>query len=97
MGTLKAIFEAIAAVFVYLVKAWPTWSESRQTKIDKLRSQRNDLVERLGKAQRCRDGYVAVLEPCPDWLCDQISELTAAIRRCDDELRALEGRGTGSA
>jgi len=90
MGTLKAIFEAIAAVFAYLLKAWPTWSENQSTKAQKLRSQRNDLVERLGKAQRCRDGYIALLEPCPDWLCDQISELTAAIRRCDAELDALE-------
>jgi hypothetical protein len=89
MNTLRAIFEAIKALFVWWEKVAPTWDENRQSKISELKSRKAYWYDELAAAQLLRDSHIHTMRPCPDGVRDRIAKCVQEIDRCGDKLRAL--------
>ncbi len=84
MTTLKEIAAAIAALFVYLAKIWPTWTEGRQNRMQELKNERIKLLAQLREWQLLRDSYLYDLR----WLFARIDTTKKNLRRCNDKLRS---------
>jgi hypothetical protein len=92
MNTLRAIFEAIKALFVWWEKVAPTWDQSRQSKISELKSREAYWNGELAAAQLLRDDHIHNMRPCPDGVRDRIAKCVKEIGHCRDEIRALGGQ-----
>ena len=89
MATLKAILAAVQALATYLTKVWPDWNQRRQSKIDKLKEERNGLHENLRALQILRDAYLSDLQQPPDWLQERLTKTITALRQCNEQLRGF--------